>query len=121
MPNGSLTYKRGEIWWVNLDPTVGRETGKKRPCLILQNDLGNRNGSTTIIAPFLPGHKRYPFVVNVWPTEQNALDKERHVNLSQLRTVDARRITNQLGTLEPQYWTDIKRAVDIEFGFDDRL
>ncbi|MFN5967749.1 MAG: type II toxin-antitoxin system PemK/MazF family toxin, partial [Pseudanabaena sp.] len=44
MPNGTLTYKRGEIWWVDLNPTIGSETGKERPCLILQNDIGNQNG-----------------------------------------------------------------------------
>nr|WP_310428998.1 type II toxin-antitoxin system PemK/MazF family toxin [Chamaesiphon sp. VAR_48_metabat_135_sub] len=37
MPNGDLRYRRGEIWWVNLDPTVGSETAKKRPCVILQS------------------------------------------------------------------------------------
>jgi mRNA interferase MazF len=41
MPNGDLRYKRGEIWWVNLDPTIGSETAKKRLCVILQNDIGN--------------------------------------------------------------------------------
>ena len=57
MPNGTLTYKRGEIWWVDLQPVIGSETDKKRPCLILQNDIGNKNGATTIVAPLLPGKK----------------------------------------------------------------
>lgn len=119
MPNGKLTYRRGEIWWVNLDPTVGYETSKKRPCLILQNDLGNKNGATTVIAPILPGHKIYPFVVNVEPTPENGLDKKRHINLSQIRTVDAQRVNNQLGTLEEHYWPAIEYAVNIELGFSD--
>jgi len=63
MPSGKLTYKRGEIWWVDLKPVVGSETGKERPCLILQNDAGNRSEATTIVAPLLPGRKTYPFVV----------------------------------------------------------
>ena len=117
MPNGKLTYKRGEIWWVDLQPVVGSETDKKRPCLILQNDIGNKNGTTTIVAPFLPGTKTYPFVVNVTPTSQNKLDGERHVNLSQMRAVDARRITNKQGVLESSYWKDIEKAVCIELGF----
>jgi mRNA interferase MazF len=41
MPKGDLRYRRGEIWWVNLDPIAGNETAKKRPCIILQNDVGN--------------------------------------------------------------------------------
>lgn len=65
MPNGTLTYKRGDIWWIDLNPVVGSETGKKRPCLIWQNDIGNQQGETTIVAPLLSGKKKYPFVVNV--------------------------------------------------------
>lgn len=118
MPDGNLTYRRGEIWWVDLQPVVGRETDKQRPCLILQNDVGNCRGSTTIIAPVLRGSKSYPFVVNVVPTSQNGLDGPRHINLSQMRAVDARRIKNKQGVLEETYWSAIEKAVCIELGFD---
>ena len=117
MPNGTLTYKRGEIWWVDLNPVVGRETGKQRPCVILQNDIGNQNGSTTIVAPLLAGKKTYPFVVNVTPATQNGLDGDRHINLSQISAVDARRIKNKQGVLEDGYWEAIAQAVNIELGF----
>ena len=117
MPNGTLTCRRGEIWWVDLKPFVGGETGKERPCLILQNDIGNQNGATTIVAPLLPGAKSYPFVVNVTPTSQNGLDGDRYINLSQMRAVDARRIKRQQGVLEDSYWTALEQAVDIELGF----
>jgi mRNA interferase MazF len=117
MPNGTLTYRRGEIWWVNLKPVIGSETDKERPCLILQNDIGNQNGTTTIVAPLLPGMKTYPFVVNVAPTSQNGLDGDRHVNLSQMRAVDTRRIKSKLGVLEDNYWEEIEKAVCIELGF----
>jgi len=117
MPNGILLYKRGEIWWVDLRPVVGKETDKERPCLILQNDIGNQNAATTIVAPLLPGIKTYPFVVNVFPTPQNGLNRERHINLSQIRTVDAQRITNKQGVLEDAYWVEIEKAISIELGF----
>lgn len=117
MPKGTLTYRRGEIWWVDLNPVIGSETGKERPCLILQNDIGNKSGTTSIVAPFLPGMKTYPFVVNVAPTAQNGLDRDRHINLSQMRAVDAQRIKNQQGVLEDNYWEDIEKAVCIELGF----
>ena len=117
MPNGHLTYKRGEIWWVDLNPVVGHETGKARPCLILQNDIGNQNGVTTIVAPLLPGAKTYPFVVNVKPTAKNGLDQDRHINLSQMRAVDAQRIKNKQGDLEEIYWEEIEKAICIELGF----
>ncbi|WNN88962.1 type II toxin-antitoxin system PemK/MazF family toxin [Gloeocapsopsis dulcis] len=78
MPNGQLIYKRGDIWWVDLKPVVGSETDKERPCLILQNDIGNQNSPTTIIAPILPGAKTFPFVVNIKATKRNGLDKNRY-------------------------------------------
>jgi mRNA interferase MazF len=118
MPNGNLIYQRGEIWWVNLDPIVGNETGKQRPCLILQNDVGNKSSTTTIVAPLMPGKKPFPFVVNVVPTPENGLDCERNINLSQLRVVDCQRISSQLGTLEAIYWAAIDKATSIELGFN---
>lgn len=117
MPNGTLTYKRGEIWWVDLKPVVGHETDKERPCVILQNDIGNQHGITTIVAPLLPGSKTYPFAVNVIPTSKNGLSGDRHINLSQMRAVDAQRIKNKQGVLEDTYWEEIEKAVGIELGF----
>lgn len=104
-----------EIRWVNLDPTRGSETRKKRPCVILQSDLVNRGSRTIIVAPILPGHKDWPFAVNVAPTKKNGLDKVRHINLKQLRAVDASRIENLKGRLEKRYLSPIKEAITIIF------
>ena len=109
------SYRQLEILWVALDPTRGAETKKKRPCLILQDDVVNQNSRTVIVAPILPGHKNWPFVVNLKPTKSNGLDKERHVNLKQLRAVDVARITNKQGMLEKRYLEAIKEALGIVF------
>lgn len=109
-------YKQLEIRWVNLDPTKGAETQKKRPCLILQADMVNRNSHTIIVAPILPDHKSWPFVVNVKPTKKNGLDKNRHINLKQLRAVDISRIENLQGILENSYMKEIKKSLGIIFG-----
>jgi mRNA interferase MazF len=126
MPNGELRYRRGEIWWVNLDPTVGSETAKKRPCVILQNDVGNARSGTTTIAPLLKGAKAYPFVVSVEATAENGLDETRGIHLEQMRVVDSRRIVDpwstvgncKLGALEDKYWSEIEKAVCIVLGFN---
>jgi mRNA interferase MazF len=112
-----IRYRRGEIWWVNLDPTVGNETAKKRPCVILQNDVGNARSNTTMVAPLLKGLKNYPFVVNVEATVSNGLDENRGIHLEQMRVVDYRRIDNKLGKLEDKYWCDIEISVGIVLGF----
>nr|WP_231510396.1 type II toxin-antitoxin system PemK/MazF family toxin [Fischerella sp. PCC 9605] len=74
MPNGDLIYQRGEIRWVNLDPTVEAETQKTRPCLIVQNDIMNQYGLLTIVMPFRPGSKEALYVVNVKATPANGLE-----------------------------------------------
>jgi mRNA interferase MazF len=110
-----FSYRQLEIRWVDPDPARGVETKKRRPCLVLQDDVVNQGSRTVIVAPILLGHKDWPFVVNLHPTNSNGLDKERHVNLKQLRAVDVSRITNKQGTLEKRYLEAIKQALGIIF------
>ncbi len=109
-------YKRGEIWWVDLEPTQGLEAKKIRACLIIQNDIGNEESDMTTVVPFL-SPKRYPFVVNIKPSKLNQLDKERGLHFNQIRSVDSSRLKSKLGVLEADYFAQIKRALDIQFGF----
>ena len=67
-------YEQLSIYWVDLEPTRGSETKKKRPCVILQSDLINKGTRTVIVSPILPNHKTWPFAVNVEPTKTNGLD-----------------------------------------------
>ena len=108
-------YKQLEIRWIDLEPTRGAETRKKRPCVILQSDLVNENSRTFIVAPVLPNHKDWPFAVNLTPTKRNGLDKPRHINLKQLRAVDVSRVANRQGVLENQYREAIEEALRIVF------
>ncbi len=109
-------YRQLDIHWVDLEPTRGAETRKKRPCVIVQSDLVNRGSRTVIVAPLLPRHRDWPFVINITPTRQNGLDKDRHVNLKQLRAVDVSRIENRQGRLEEHYLPDILSAIELIFG-----
>ena len=112
-----MSYKQLEIRWVDLEPTKGAETRKKRPCVIVQSDIVNLGSRTMIIAPILPGHKDWLFAVNIFPTKTNGLDKARHINLKQLRAVDVSRIQNLQGNLEQHYLKSIQDALKIVFGF----
>ena len=112
-----MSYKQLEIRWVDLEPTKGAETKKKRPCVIIQSDIVNRGSRTIIVAPILPGHKNWLFAVNLVPTKANGLDQERHINLKQLRAVDVSRIQNLQGNLEQHYLKSIQAALAIVFGF----
>ncbi len=112
-----MSYKQLEIRWIDLEPTRGAETRKKRPCLIIQSDIVNRGSKTVIVAPILPGYKNWLFAVNIIPTKDNGLDKERHINLKQLRAVDVSRVQNLQGNLDVEYLQPIQDALKIVFGF----
>lgn len=109
-----MECRRGEIWWVDLDPT--KEARKIRACLIIQNDIGNEESDLTTVVPF-SSPKNYPFVVNIKPSDLNQLDKERGLHFNQIRSVDASRLRSKLGILESEYFNQITRALDIQFGF----
>lgn len=105
-----------DICWVDLEPARGAETKKRRPCVVVQCDAANVNSRTFIVAPLLPGHKPWLFAVNVSPSAQNGIDKDRYVHLKQLRAVDVLRVGRRQGKLEAHYLPAIERALSDIFG-----
>ncbi|WP_350283633.1 type II toxin-antitoxin system PemK/MazF family toxin [Nitrosomonas sp.] len=110
-------FRQLDIYWVDLEPTKGAETRKLRPCVIVQSDLVNVQSKTLIVAPLLPQHKPWPFAVNLEPSAANGLDKDRHINLKQLRAIDISRIRKKQGRLEKQYKNLIQEGLMIVFDF----
>lgn len=86
--------KRGEIWLVSLDPTVGSEIQKSRPCVVVSPDEINENLRTVIIAPMTSKGFAAPFRVPVTHAGTKGL-----IVLDQLRTVDKARLAKKLGTV----------------------
>ena len=87
---------RGEVWLVALDPTVGSEVQKTRPCVILSPDELNRRLRTVLAAPMTTGGWAAKFRV-----ELGFEGRQGRVLLDQLRTVDARRLLRRLGNVSP--------------------
>jgi mRNA interferase MazF len=119
MPKGKLTYRRREIRWVKLDPTIGAEAQKTRSCLIIQNNDMNQYGMLTVVMPLRPGSKQAPYVVNVKASQTNGLDQDRFIEVSQIRSVDHSRILGLVGILEERYWEAIRSALELVLSFDD--
>ena len=102
--------KRGEIVLVDLEPIKGSEQGGTRPCLIIQNDLGNKYSPTTIIAPITSKRFTKEFSVNVnLLKEDSNLKNDSTVLLNQIKTVDKSRIIKRISNLDE----DLIRKVDI--------
>ncbi len=87
---------RGEVHLVRLDPTLGSEIRKSRPCLIVAPDELNRHLRTTVVAPMTTGGRSYP-----WRIPCRFHNRDGFVALDQLRTVDTERLVKRLGRLAP--------------------
>jgi mRNA interferase MazF len=92
-----MVIKRFDVCLVNLDPTVGSEIRKARPCLVISPDEMNRYIATVIVAPMTTKGRDYPTRI------QCAFKgKEGQVVLDQLRTVDKSRLVQKLGRIDKQ-------------------
>jgi mRNA interferase MazF len=90
-----MNPKRGEIWWVNLDPTRGREIKKHRPCVIVSADWLNSKRSTPVVVPLSASPDSAPPVVVAVPSA----GPDSVAVIDQVRAVDKRRFTHSTGRL----------------------
>jgi len=93
--------KRGEIWLVNLDPTIGSEIRKTRPAVIISSDLVGIL-PIKVIVPFTDWKERYakaPWMVHVDPDDQNGLSKISAADGLQVRSVSQQRLVKYIGKL----------------------
>jgi mRNA interferase MazF len=110
--------RRGEVYLVAFDPTVGREIKKTRPALIIQNDVGNRYSDLTIVAAITSEFSPvlYPVEVIVKPSSANGLTMLSAILLDQFRTVDTRRLIKRLGAIDPSTMRRVDEAIRISLG-----
>ena len=89
-----MVTKRFEVYLVNLDPTVGSEITKMRPCLIISPDEMNTHITTVIVAPMTTQGRAYPTRVSC-----KFQGKDGQIVLDQIRTVNKTRLAKRLGTI----------------------
>jgi mRNA interferase MazF len=94
-------YKRFEVYLVDLDPTIGSEIQKIRPCVIISPDEMNKYLKTVIVAPMTTKGINLPSRVNV-----NFNGKDGQVVLDQVRSIDKQRLVKSLGKLPNNYCND---------------
>lgn len=111
-----VEVKRGDVWLVNLDPTIGHEIKKSRPAVIIQNDYGNKYSPITIIAPITSQKifEVYPF--EVFLKKSMALKKDSKTLLNQIRAIDKRRLVKRLGSIDESELQNVDRAIKISLG-----
>ena len=114
-----MSVRRGEIYYADLSPVVGSEQGGIRPVLIVQNDVGNRHSPTVIAAAITSqrGKSRLPTHIEV-QAEQCGLAKDSIVLLEQIRTIDKKRLKDQMGELDLNSMDKVNTALSISFGLE---
>lgn len=111
-----LYPRRGEIWLVALDPTIGSEIGKTRPAVVLSNDRNNEYAETVTVLPVTSKtEKIYPFEVAI-AAGQSGLRVDSKVKASQIRTIAKARLVKRLGVLDEKHLALVERAVLIHLG-----
>lgn len=103
--------KKGDIYWIDLDPAIGTETQKKRPCVILSNNIHNRKMTRIIAAPITSQVK------NLFPFETLVLvkGKQGKVMLDQLRCFDKQRLQSKYWELDSLVMQEIEDKLKILF------
>lgn len=102
--------RRGEVWWVNFDPSVGGEIQKERPAVIVSNDIANRLLDRLQVVPLSTKVDR------LYPSEAYVLINgvQQKAMADQLTTVSKRRLTNQLGKLSRADLQAVERVIKIQ-------
>ena len=106
-----MVVKRFDIFLVNLDPTIGSEIQKTRPCLIISPDEMNRNIRTVIVAPMTKKGRDYPTRVAC-----EFQGKQGQIVLDQIRTIDKSRLVRKLGQLKEESRADVLDTLAEMFG-----
>ena len=112
--------RRGDVYLVNFNPTIGSEIRKTRPALILQNDIANRLSPITIVAAITSRYEEplYPTEVRVRPGE-GGLQTDSVVLLNQIRSIDKARLLRRLGACSEDTMERVDQAVLVSLGLVD--
>ncbi len=105
--------KRGEVWWINFDPSVGGEIRKKRPAVIISNNAANKHLNRIQVVPLTTRIDR------VYPSEAlvNVCNKQSKAMADQLTTVSKKRVLDFEDRLSGADMRKIEHAVEIQLGF----
>jgi mRNA interferase MazF len=106
--------KRGEIWWVNLDPTIGAEIKKTRPCIVVSSNLINEFSPVILVIPLSSKAPKSPSVLRVKiESPGTGLEKTSWASANQLRAVDVRRFREKAGNVNAAELAHLEEALKV--------
>ena len=108
---------RGEIWWVEFEPSVGTEIKKTRPALVISNDISNEFYSKVTLIPMTSSRvKASSITVVVEPDTLNHLDRISTIRIPDITTFDKCRFRTKVGKLSPQQILEVEDKLRIHLG-----
>jgi len=107
-----MVVNRFDVYLINLDPTVGSEIQKTRPCLIISPDEMNKYIRTVIVAPLTSAGKDYPTRVSC-----KFKKKRGQIVLDRIRTIDKVRLIKKLGSIDPETQLEVISVLQRLFAF----
>lgn len=110
--------RRGDVYWINLDPTLGAEIKKIRPCIIISPDAANRSGPLVIVAPITKmAGKKIHFHEIFLPKGTSNLQYDSKIKVFQLRCVDKKRLSeSKIGSLPRELIEQLDEKIQIVTG-----
>lgn len=106
-PSHGTTAHRGEVWWVRLDPTLGSEIRKRRPCLIVGSDVLNERRQTLVVIPLSTAPQAAPPL----PVPVACAGRPAVAVIDQIRAVTKERLDQYMGTVSSEEVTSIEEAL----------
>jgi mRNA interferase MazF len=112
--------KRGDLYYTRLNPVVGSEQGDNRPCVIVQNDIGNKHSPTIIIVPLTCQLNKASLPTHVFIPRGCGLETDSFVLAEQIRTVDRSRLGRYIGRISDRLMDEVDAALAVGIGIEGR-
>lgn len=105
-----MVVAKNEVWLTLLEPTIGSEINKTRPCIIVSPDVANKYKSNVVIIPLTSTIRKHPSRVNC-----TFKDKNGQIVIDQIRAVDKKRLVKKLGTIDEKTSNSVYNMIKVYF------
>jgi len=113
-----IKFKRGDMFYADLNPTVGSEQGDLRPVLVVQNNAGNTHSPTTVVVPITRNLNKTSLPTHVVISKESGLDSDSLALCEQIRTIDCSRMTSYIGQINGEVQAKIDDALLVCVGIE---